>query len=539
MASEASQQQAGTVPPPPAWLYQAMTEGLNAAQQGNDRIPVVGRETLPPRAAPAGAAKSALPAAPKPAPPKPAQRKAPATAPTVPGPPTPPTAKNQDFDEFSKSMEESTPAAQVKKGIPIPVVDTGKKDFRADWAPTISDHLIEARVRIKAPDGDSTPIGVGATSGGVAPTTPVGTDTPASTPITGPFKPASWLAHEQELRVNRNAVRFFSIGALFVVGCAFVAGGMGAVAEGLTFAGSRNIGNGVGFVLLLPFAVLHIAGKRWAGWIVFVICALSAVVSVLGTLLLAGARPLIAHQAGLSITGIPILGLLGNLIWLAASAILFFGTPTTGRNLLGLGGILLSGGLMFTLATTDFTPKLANPIIDARASRLGDPAVGFSYDKPEGYAGYRLDEGAIGAFVLTHRRPLPSADIYLNTGQTVGFFHHLSNQGFGKEKVPPSMFALLDESEPLGEEEFEVNGATFVERRFRMAREGDLPEVVCATVCTELEDRWLHFTVLVYSARHGGTEPALQLASETMQGLLAGFDVDTPPPGLGRAPRRP
>ncbi len=535
MANEDPSVPAGTVPPPPAWLYQAMTEGLNAAQQGNDRIPVVGRETLPPRATPPGSARAAAPSAPKPAaPPKPAPRKS-APAPSQHNPPTPPTAKREDFDEFSKSMEDSVPAAQVKKGIPVPVVDTGKKEFRADWAPTISDNLVEARVRIKQQEGDSTPIGAGASSPGPGGTPQsIVTDTPASTPIAGPFKPASWLAHEQDLRVKRNAERFFAFGTMFVVACAFVAGGLGAVREGLAFAGSRNLGNGIALVILLPFVVIYLSGKRWAGWVMWVICAISALMSLLATVFMAGAKPFLEFELGLSITGIPILGMVGNILWFAASTILFFGKPSSGRNLMGLGGMLLGGGLMFTLVTTDFNPRLANPIIDARASRLGDPAVGFSYQKPEGYAGYRMAEDNIAAFSLTHRRPIPSTEIFLNDTQTLGFFHHLSNQGFGKEKIPPSMFALLDDCEVLAEHEFEVNGAIYSERNFRLKAHGDLPEIVVATVCTELEERWLHFTVLVYSARHGGTNAALELATSTMQELLGGFDVDTPPPGARR-----
>ncbi len=389
-------------------------------------------------------------------------------------------------------------------------------------------------MRIKAPDGDQTPIGAGAAGGGTAPPTPVASETPASTPITGPFKPASWVAHEQDLRTRRNARLFLAGGAMFVVACAFVAGGLGAVREGLGFIGSRNMGNGVALVLLLPFVIAHISGRRWAGWVILVLCALSALFSLLATVALAGVKPILEFERGLAITGIPVLGMLGNVLWLAASAVLFLGTPSVSRNAVGLGGILLSGALMFPLATTDFLPRLANPITDARPGRLGDPALGFSYVKPEGYSGFRLDEGSTAVLTLSQGRAVPSPDIFLNESQTIGFFHHVSNSGLGKEAVPPSMFALLDDAEFLKERTFEVNGAEYSERRYRLPASGDRPEIVCATVCTELEERWLHFTVLVHSARHGGTASALETASQAMQDLLAGFEVDTPPAGRKR-----
>lgn len=521
-------------PPPPAWLNQAMEEGWSAYVNGRTAIPTPVRENLPPKAnLPGAAPKQAAPAPP----PAQQQRRPHAPAPPPKESPARQSATKADFDVFSESMTGSKIPDPPK-----PVNEGGAKGagFRADWAPVIVDNLVESKGRtagivVKDPVSGVVPIPAKkAAPADAEATPPPAAPTPAPAPRV--YAPVS-RANSAEERYRRSMIRRSRgaafLGTLAIFATVIAMAGMASVRDGLPFVGEATFANIVAIAFLTPFYLLATLGQRWASWIVLVLTTLVVGFSMI---VVVGLGVWFKHLAevslGVTLPTSPILSLLSYATWIGGTYLLLVGLPKDRRFYAGIGSFAVSVIVLVIALLGSGPAKLANSIIKAPESVLGDPASGYSFRKPEGWEGFRWND-KVKAQLLSVRFIEPATtEIFVNESQSLAFFYTTSVDGPGEDEVsvPPSLANFLTGITRVDRSSEEIKGAVFYTCWGDIPASPRKPAVFASTATTEIETGWLHVTMVGHVARLGGEEAARETVTKTLRRILVTFDVDTPPP---------
>lgn len=288
-------------------------------------------------------------------------------------------------------------------------------------------------------------------------------------------------------------------------------------------------------------------GYRWMGYVAFALLTPSLVFGLLFGVGVAVGEDMMQDMGMVWGTGSagPLV-LWATLFSLLGAVLLLLIKPNTFTLIAGALTTLLSIG--FTAASTFGSPgyMLSAPQIPAQKTLLGDPTVGYEYEKPEGWAGFtwtrvqKFQDSLWNPAIYDVRGELN--DVYLSERQDKAMFVLTSEEALpeanrewtGTGKVPPKG-AVLDLL-TLGYTEvsrrtFPYERVTFHERAYRGTVKGLGWDVYILARAARVGNRWLYFVLRVDERPYRTAEATATAANNVMDEWFSTLTIGPPRAG--------